>query len=60
MGNVELNLDELLLDLTNPRFDGLADQRDALEKIAVSRGCKLVNLAEDIVANNDCWHSIQH
>jgi hypothetical protein len=51
MGNVELNLDELELDLQNPRFDGLANQRDALEKIVQSQGSKLVNLAEDIIVN---------
>jgi hypothetical protein len=50
-GNVELNLDELHLDLLNPRFDGLSSQRDALEKIVRSQGSKLVNLAEDIVAS---------
>ena len=50
MGNQEASLDELLLDLKNPRFDGLANQRDALEKIVQSQGAKLVNLAEDIVA----------
>lgn len=51
MGNLELNLDELQLDLMNPRFDGLATQREALEKIVRLQGSKLVNLAEDIVAN---------
>jgi hypothetical protein len=51
LGNVELNLDELQLDLKNPRFDGLANQREALQKIVQSQGSKLVNLAEDIVAN---------
>jgi hypothetical protein len=51
MKNAELNLDELQLDLTNPRFDGLANQREALQKIVQSQGSKLVNLAEDIVAN---------
>lgn len=50
MGNQELNLDELHLDLKNPRFAGLSSQREALEKIVVSQGSKLVNLAEDIVA----------
>ena len=50
MGNLEVNLDELQLDLNNPRFDGLANQREALEKIVLSQGSKLVNLAEDIVA----------
>lgn len=51
MGNLELTLDQLQLHLSNPRFDGLANQRDALEKIVLSQGSKLVNLAEDIVAN---------
>ncbi len=51
MGNVELNIDELSLDLKNPRFDGLGNQREALEKIVISQGSKLVNLAEDIVVN---------
>lgn len=50
MGNQEFTLDELFLDLKNPRFAGLASQREALEKIVVSQGSKLVNLAEDIVA----------
>ena len=49
MGDIESNLDELLFDLNNPRFDGLASQREALEKIVLSQGSKLVNLAEDIV-----------
>ncbi len=49
MGNQELNLDKLHLDLKNPRFAGLSSEREALEKIVVSQGLKLVNLAEDIV-----------
>jgi hypothetical protein len=49
MASTEANLDELALDLNNPRFDGLNNQRDALEKIVLSQGSKLVNLAEDIV-----------
>src|SRR5450759_3298035 len=49
MASTEANLDELELDLNNPRFDGLNNQRDALEKIVLSQGSKLVNLAEDIV-----------
>lgn len=51
MSTAELSLDELQLDLKNPRFDGLANQREALQKIAQSQGSKLVNLAEDIVEN---------
>lgn len=48
MGNLEVNIDELQLDLKNPRFAGLASQREALEKIVATQGSKLVNLAEDI------------
>ena len=51
MATTEVMLDELHLDLNNPRFDGLASQRDALEKIVTNQGNKLVNLAEDIVEN---------
>lgn len=49
MSSLELNIDELNLDLKNPRFAGLGSQREALEKIVVNQGAKLVNLAEDIV-----------
>ena len=48
---LELNVDELELDLKNPRFAGLNSQREALEKIVVNQGVKLVNLAEDILLN---------
>ena len=48
MAALELSIDDLLLDLKNPRFDGLANQREALEKIVFSQGRKLVNLADDI------------
>ncbi|MDL5367065.1 hypothetical protein QSH18_15755 [Xanthomonas sp. NCPPB 2654] len=48
---LELNVDELELDLKNPRFAGLTSQREALEKIVVNQGIKLVNLAEDISLN---------
>lgn len=51
MATTEVMLDDLHLDLNNPRFDGLASQRDALEKIVTNQGNKLVNLAEDIVEN---------
>ena len=50
MAGIEVCIDDLLLDLDNPRFDGLSNQKDALEKIVVSQGKKLVNLADDIVA----------
>lgn len=45
----EATIDELDLDLNNPRFAGLSNQRAALEKIVTTQGVKLVNLAEDIV-----------
>lgn len=48
MPNIDVSVDDLALNLKNPRFDGLASQRDALEKIVVSQGRKLVNLADDI------------
>lgn len=51
VSNADVNLDELQLDLKNPRFDGLENQREALQKIVQSQGSKLVNLAEDIVEN---------
>jgi hypothetical protein len=44
----EATIDDLQLDLKNPRFEGLANEREALEKIVFSQGRKLVNLAEDI------------
>jgi hypothetical protein len=38
MGNIELNVDELLLDLNNPRFDGLAQPaRGAAKDCPVAR-----------------------
>src|SRR6266516_3376686 len=49
MAALEVSIDDLLLDLKNPRFDGLANQREALEKIVFSQGRKLVNLADDVV-----------
>jgi hypothetical protein len=48
MPTIEVSIDDLLLDLKNPRFEGLDSQRDALEKIVFSQGRKLVNLADDI------------
>ncbi|TAK83978.1 MAG: hypothetical protein EPO20_16090 [Betaproteobacteria bacterium] len=48
MPALDVTIDDLLLDLKNPRFDGLASQREALEKIVFSQGRKLVNLADDI------------
>lgn len=41
MENKDLKLDELHLDLSKPRFEGLTSERAALEKIVVSQGDKL-------------------
>lgn len=49
MPKVEVNIEDLLLDLKNPRFEHLNSQKDALEKIIVSQGKKIANLADDIV-----------
>lgn len=42
-------LENLLVDLHNPRYDPRSSQRDALAAIARDQGVKLYNLAEDIV-----------
>src|SRR5947209_223845 len=42
-------LNNLLIDLQNPRYDPRTSQREALTSIAHDQGVKLVNLAEDIV-----------
>ncbi len=42
-------LNNLLIDLQNPRYDLRINQREALTTIAHDQGMKLVNLAEDIV-----------
>ncbi len=41
-------LENLLIDLHNPRQAPQASQRDALAAIALEQGIKLANLAEDI------------
>src|ERR1041384_1058674 len=48
MAALEVSIDDLMLDLKNPRFDRLANEREGLEKIVFSQGNKLVNLADDI------------
>ena len=45
--NIEIN--DLLLDENNPRLVDIIDQDDALEKIIIDQGNKLVNLARDII-----------
>lgn len=45
----QIPLQNLLIDLQNPRYDPRSSQRDALTKIARDQGEKLLNLAEDIL-----------
>lgn len=42
-------VENLLIDLQNPRYDPRANQREAITTIAHDQGVKLANLAEDIV-----------
>ena len=44
-----LPINNLLVDLQNPRYDPRASQREALRTIIIDQGAKLLNLAEDIV-----------
>lgn len=48
MGAIKLSIDQLLLDFENPRIEGAANQRDALQKILDDQEEKLFALAEDI------------
>ena len=49
MAGIELTLDELLLDLENPRISRADNQREALQKVIENQDVKLVVLAESIV-----------
>ena len=49
MAGIDLTLDELLLDLENPRISRGESQREALQKIIEDQDVKLVVLAESIV-----------
>lgn len=51
MANKTLDLDELLLDLENPRISRAGSQREALQKIIEDQDVKLVVLAESIVTD---------
>jgi hypothetical protein len=51
MPGLDLTLDELLLDLENPRISRAESQREALQKIIEDQDVKLVVLAESIVAD---------
>ncbi len=44
-----ISIENLLIDLHNPRYDIRNSQREALTTIAHDQGLKLVNLAEDII-----------
>jgi hypothetical protein len=48
MSDMEIDLENLLFDLDNPRFNGLSDQRSALQEIVSNQGEKLFKLAQDI------------
>ncbi len=46
-----LRIDQLELDLLNPRISKATDQRNAMEKIIAEQGVKILNLAESIALN---------
>jgi len=45
----QIAIENLLIDLQNPRYDPRTNQREAIMSIANDQGVKLANLAEDIV-----------
>lgn len=49
MQRIQLDIDELLLDLENPRISRASSQREALQKIIEDQDLKLIALAESIV-----------
>jgi hypothetical protein len=51
MAGINLDIDELLLDLQNPRISKASSQREALQKIIEDQDLKLVVLAESIVGD---------
>jgi hypothetical protein len=51
MPTIELDAEELLLDLENPRISKAGSQREALQRIIEDQDVKLVVLAESIVAD---------
>ncbi|MER9961273.1 hypothetical protein NKJ72_09960 [Mesorhizobium sp. M0045] len=51
MAGLELTIDELLLDLENPRISRCESQREALQKVIEDQDVKLVVLAESIVSD---------
>ena len=62
MGTKSLKVDELRLDLKNPRIAEASSQRDALQKILDDQDVKPAALAESIVESGlnprtGCWLS---
>ena len=51
MAGIQLDANELLLDIENPRISKAGSQREALQKIIEDQDVKLVVLAESIVAD---------
>jgi hypothetical protein len=51
MAGVSLDLEDLLLDLENPRISRADSQRGAIQKIIEDQDVKLVVLAESIVSD---------
>lgn len=51
MASKQLDLDELLLDLENPRISRAGSQREAIQKIIEDQDLKLIVLAESIVTD---------
>ncbi len=49
--NRVIDLQDLSVNLENPRYPNRASQRDAIAKMAEHQGMKLVKLAEDIIEN---------
>ena len=48
MGAKSLKIDDLDLDLENPRIKQAADQREAMQNLIADQKVKLINLAESI------------
>ena len=52
MAAKNLRIDQLKLDLLNPRIGQAADQREAMQQLINDQDSKLANLAENIVDNS--------
>lgn len=47
-GHKDLRIDQLLLDVANPRFEAVGGQREALQSVINDQGSKLAKLAQSI------------